>query len=76
MKILSNGLKILAMTIFCVGCKTTQPTHELNIYQPSVLRPIYGEVINTKDGKYKVQTENEVWHSDKRFRELELTILR
>jgi hypothetical protein len=76
MKIMGKFFGIVMVSLFCIGCKTTQPTQELNIYQPSVLRPILGTIINTKDGIYKVQTNDEVWHSDKRYRELENSILR
>jgi hypothetical protein len=30
--------------------------------------------IQTVDGIYEVQTEAEIWHSDKRFRDLERSI--
>jgi hypothetical protein len=42
----------------------------LNIYQPSTLRLIKAEPIQTKDGIYTPQTD-EVWHSDARYRRLE-----
>lgn len=62
----------LISSLFLVGC-ATKPipvVNELNIYQPSILVIEEGTEIQTKNGKYKAQTE-EVWHSDKRFRELE-----
>jgi hypothetical protein len=43
---------------------------KLNIFQPSVLSLEAGTEVDTKAGIYKAQTD-EVWHSDKRFRELE-----
>jgi hypothetical protein len=43
---------------------------KLNIFQPSILSLEAGTEVDTKTGTYKAQTD-EVWHSDKRFRELE-----
>jgi hypothetical protein len=42
----------------------------LNIYQPSILALKAGTRVETKEGIYTPQTD-EVWHSDKRYRELE-----
>ena len=42
----------------------------LNIYQPSTLRLEKNKPVQTLDGVYTPQ-ENEVWHSDARFRRLE-----
>ena len=63
---------LLIFSLFLVGCasKPIPVVNELNIYQPSILVIEEGTEIQTKNGKYKAQTE-EVWHSDKRFRELE-----
>lgn len=46
----------------------------LNIYAPDVLRLKAGEQVQTVDGIYKAQTD-EVWHSDKRYRQLEIDYL-
>jgi hypothetical protein len=64
-------------SLLLVGC-VTKPVPApvppvgapLNIYQASVLKIKAGTVIETVDGIYTAQTD-EVWHSDKRFREQE-----
>jgi hypothetical protein len=43
---------------------------DLNIFQPSTLRLIKGEPIQSRDGVYTPQVD-EVWHSDARYRRLE-----
>lgn len=67
-------MQIFSLVCFLLlaGCATRSEAvmSELNIYQPSILILEKGVEIQTKTGKYKAQTE-EVWHSDKRFRELE-----
>lgn len=64
----------LVFSIFLCSCTTqpvpTQLVGKLNIYQPSIIVLEGGKKIETKEGFYTPQTE-EVWHSDKRFRELE-----
>lgn len=45
-----------------------------NILQPNILKLAKGTKIETVDGYYTTQSE-EVWHSDKRFRDLERSIL-
>lgn len=80
-------MKYVLLIISCIGlasCKITEPKNPvydtvpiaapLNIYQPSILVPIKGTVIPTKEGNYQVQTDDEVWHSDKRYRTLERQI--
>jgi hypothetical protein len=47
-----------------------QPVPALNIYQPSILVLPAGVPVGVEGGVYTPQTR-EVWHSDKRFRELE-----
>ena len=42
----------------------------LNIYQPSTLTLSPGTTVQTKEGVYTPQLE-EIWHSDKRYRDLE-----
>ena len=42
----------------------------LNIFQPSTLQLQAGQAIQTKEGVYTPETD-EVWHSDKRYRDLE-----
>ena len=58
-------------TMALASCKTKQPDiYSLNIYQPSIIRLKGGKSIQTADGVYTPQLD-EIWHSDKRFRELE-----
>tara|TARA_Y100000114_G_scaffold151541_1_gene168422 strand:+ start:14922 stop:15143 length:222 start_codon:yes stop_codon:yes gene_type:complete len=64
-------LTILIATMTLVGCKINKPDiFSLNIYQPSIIKLKGGESIQTADGVYTPQFD-EIWHSDKRFRELE-----
>lgn len=46
------------------------PLPALNIYQPSILTLTPGTPVQTEGGIYTPQTR-EVWHSDKRYRDLE-----
>ena len=69
----SLGIAAIAMTLIgLTSCVTDLPPNvsALNIYQPSTLRLIKGESIQTRDGIYAPQTD-EVWHSDARYRRLE-----
>jgi len=71
----SNMKKYLAVfSLFLYSCASkpvpTEIVGKLNIYQPSIIVLEEGKRIETKEGFYTPQTE-EVWHSDKRFRELE-----
>jgi hypothetical protein len=50
----------------------TSPTSRL--YAPDTLRIKKGATIQTPEGIYQAQA-NEVWHSDRRFRELEYDYL-
>ena len=63
---------IAAMLIGLTSCETVLGPNVsgLNIYQPSTLRLIKSNPIQTKDGIYTPQTD-EVWHSDARYRRLE-----
>lgn len=68
--------KLIYLILFSViasSCETTRDVERyptLNIYQPPTLILPKGTKIQTKEGIYTSQTE-EVWHSDKRYRELE-----
>ena len=46
----------------------------LNLYQTPVLRIEAGTMVDTKDGIYTAQ-QDEIWHSDYRYRQLELKII-
>ena len=73
MKKLNTRNFLLICSLFLVSCATTpEPivTGTLNIYQPPILSLEKGTEVNTKEGKYTAQTD-EVWHSDKRYRDLE-----
>lgn len=76
-------LSLFLLSIFLISCKSTRPessvqnlpsTTPLKIYQPSILVPNKGSIITTSEGVYEVQTDGEVWHSDKRYRILERQI--
>ena len=69
--------KLLSLTIsgallFAAGCVTTGSSDftDVNLYQPPTLTLSQGTVIQTKEGIYTAQLE-EIWHSDKRYREIE-----
>jgi len=62
----------MIMLISCAKSSSTSNT-SLKIYQPTILRLKASEPIQTVDGIYSPQ-QDEVWHSDKRFRELERTL--
>ena len=65
-------LVIATMLIGLTSCESVLGPNVsgLNIYQPSTLRLIKAEPVQTKDGIYTPQTD-EVWHSDARYRRLE-----
>jgi hypothetical protein len=65
------------MALLLMSCVTKpepvfipKPVPALNIYQPSILVLPPGSPVTVEGGVYTPQTR-EVWHSDKRFRELE-----
>ena len=78
---LRKGLKnlgIVATAVTLIGltsCESVSGPNVsgLNIYQPSTLRLIKGDAVQTRDGIYTPQTD-EVWHSDARYRRLEREI--
>jgi len=73
MKLKNTVLLVAAMMpIALTSCATNSSPNvgNLNIYQPSTLSLKAGTKVQTVEGIYQAQT-NEVWHSDKRFRELE-----
>ncbi len=75
----SKAFVILALSVMLsmlTGCGSvlSLKKHTLSIYQPSVLNITAGTEIQTLEGVYEAQT-NEVWHSDKRFRELERQVI-
>lgn len=65
---------LIIFSIFLSSCASrhseTNVLGKLNIYQPSIIILEEGKQIETKYGFYTPMTE-EIWHSDKRFRELE-----
>ena len=69
----SLGIAVIAMMLIgLTSCESVLGPNVsgLNIYQPSTLRLIKAEAIQTRDGVYTPQTD-EVWHSDARYRRLE-----
>lgn len=68
-------LAVFSLFLFSCASKPspTQIIGKLNIYQPSVLFLEEGKQIETKEGFYTPKTR-EIWHSDKRFRELERSL--
>lgn len=68
---------ILILTLMLsIGCVTDDAGDftTLNLHQPSILSLEKGKPINTKDGVYTPQ-KDEVWHSDKRYRDIERKLL-
>ena len=65
-------LPLLLLTGCATGSLPKKPT--LNLYQTPVLRIEAGTVIDTKDGIYTAQ-QDEIWHSDYRYRQLELKVI-
>ena len=65
-------LAIVMMPFVLTSCVTSSSPNvgNLNLYQPPSLQLKAGTKVQTVEGIYQAQT-NEVWHSDKRFRELE-----
>lgn len=66
---------LLLSSLLLAGCtvrpKVEEPVYsQLSIYQPSILSLRAGTKVQTTEGVYTAQTD-EVWHSDKRYRELE-----
>lgn len=66
---------LLLCSLLLVGCAikpapVEPPSSTLNIYQPSVLALKAGVPVTTTEGIYTPQTD-EIWHSDKRYRDLE-----
>lgn len=57
------------LPLLLTGCAQESAANR-RIYQPSTLRPTAGQQIQTPDGYY-ITGEDEVWHSDIRFRDLE-----
>ena len=64
------GTATLLIGLTSCGNNLEVKSRSLNIYQPSTLRLKANEPVNTVDGLYTPQTD-EVWHSDKRYAELE-----
>lgn len=65
------GATLLLSTLLtsCASVSSV-PKASPQIYQPPVLRIYAGQEIHTRDGRYLPQ-QDEVWHSDARFRQLE-----
>jgi hypothetical protein len=67
---------MLALALILASCSETASSvsmKDLNIYQPTLLKLQQGVTIQTEEGKYTPQTD-EIWYSEKEFRELERTI--
>lgn len=69
-----KALNILLIGLMCSCCNLNQKKSMPNILQPNILKLTKGTKVETVDGNYVAQSD-EVWHSDKRFRDLERTIL-
>jgi hypothetical protein len=72
---MKNILIILSLMLTSCATKSEpvfipEPVPALNIYQPSILVLPPGVPVAVEGGIYAPQTR-EIWHSDKRFRELE-----
>jgi hypothetical protein len=66
---LAMSLTLLTLTN-CAPFSSKNEKPQLNIFQPPILNLQAKEPIQTLNGIYTPQTD-EVWHSDKRFQELE-----
>lgn len=72
-------LAILLTSLLLTGCETVlfgskgSRLPSVNIYQPPVLVLPAGLPVQTETGVYQ-PTSREVWHSQARFRELELQV--
>lgn len=72
-------LGILILSLVQTGCATKPPVVSASLSQsllvnPPVLRLLAGQTVQTLDGPYQVQ-QNEIWHSDGRFRVEEQQLL-
>jgi len=72
--VMLGGLTMLFGLTSCEG-PSKKRTNSSWIYQPRILLLEQGIVIQTKEGQYKVQNKEEVWHSDRAYRELEEKII-
>lgn len=75
MKKKSLPCALAAMTLVSfalIGCANVSPAPQATqqIYQPRVLRLTAGQIVSTRDGQYRPQTD-EVWHSARAFEQLE-----
>lgn len=73
-------LAILLVSCLLTACVSTSSAPQQSsvasslLYQPPVLRLEAGKPVQTKDGVYSPQND-EVWHSDARFRLLEQNVI-
>jgi hypothetical protein len=70
--LLALSLALSSLTSCGVTSKPSKPI--LNVYQPSVLTLPAGTEVLSEQGRYTAQTR-EVWHSDKRYRDLEAELV-
>jgi hypothetical protein len=68
-------LVLMIQMIMLISCakNSSMSNTSLTIYQPTIIRLKANSEVQTVDGLYKPQVD-EVWHSDKRFRELERSL--
>lgn len=73
-RIVLKGLMIVMIALTSCVPNSSKNAKPLNIYQPSILSLEKDKPVPTKDGIYTPQTD-EVWHSDKRYRQVERDLL-
>lgn len=69
------ALSLMLSALISCGSASKTSAPILNVYQPSVLTLPPGTVVETEAGRHTAQTR-EVWHSDRRFRDLEREMLK
>lgn len=62
-------MAVTLLLLLLTGCAQESVVNR-RIWQPSTLRPTAGQTIQTPDGYY-ITGDDEVWHSDIRFRDIE-----
>jgi len=66
----TSGALLLLSALTSCSPSSSLKNSTLNIYQPSTIVLTPEVTVQTKEGQYTPQKE-EIWHSDKRYRDLE-----
>lgn len=70
-------LVTLSLSVALIGCGTVSPVvadSPRQLHQPDVLRLPQGQAVQSTDGIHTPEVD-EVWHSDRRYRELETELI-